>query len=248
MWPFRRHRPPSEPASPTPAAADGPVHRAGPAAWRHAAPMPVVQPTLATFDSDFASQLATRADPSFLAPLGHYVLPDAPAGAVRRARPADSADVRQRPAPAGVADDVRRARRNREVSRSRPLSRRARRPPSNPCSARWRPRRRTRRARGPARHAVLRWDGAGQRTSTPHIEAPAGTARVPAPVVAPVVARAPIDADPTPAAAANEPAVPETADGARRRDDATSPRLSWRRHRSSPRARGRCPSCRTSTR
>lgn len=42
----------------------------------------MVQTTHATIDTDFTSRLTTRANPSFLAALGHHVLPDAPSGSV----------------------------------------------------------------------------------------------------------------------------------------------------------------------
>ena len=82
MWPFRR----SSRASRTPQQ----VYRAGPGAWRGLDPMPTVQTqSLATFDPQFQHQLATWGDPSFLAPLGHHVVPGAPSGTVGGlARPA----------------------------------------------------------------------------------------------------------------------------------------------------------------
>lgn len=81
MWPFRRHRGHDD-ASAAAAPSSGPVHRAGPAAWRAAPPLAVVQTARTTLDTGFVGHLATRADPSFLAQLGHHVVPDAPSGAV----------------------------------------------------------------------------------------------------------------------------------------------------------------------
>src|SRR5215216_3500466 len=81
MWPFRRKRDATPPSAGR-ADAGGPVHRSGPAAWRAARPLQVVQTTRTTVDTGFVGHLATRADPSFLAPLGHHVVPGAPAGEV----------------------------------------------------------------------------------------------------------------------------------------------------------------------
>lgn len=83
MWPFRRARRESPKPAPAPAA---PVYRAGPGDWRHLPAMPTVQasrPAMSTFDVQFAQRLATRADPTFLGQLGHYVVADAPSGSVK---------------------------------------------------------------------------------------------------------------------------------------------------------------------
>src|SRR5687768_6717072 len=105
MWPFRRNRetadaPATEPGAAV--AATGPVHRAGPAAWRAAPPMAVVQTSRTTPDSAFVSRLATRADPSFLGRLGHHVLADAPAGAVHGLATPDGATQRTFAPPPGA--------------------------------------------------------------------------------------------------------------------------------------------------
>ena len=97
MWPFRRNRGTGEAPAPEPAAAAA-VHRAGPAAWRSAPPLAVVQTSRTTIDPGFVSRLATRADPSFLAPLGHHVVPEAPAGAVHGLAVPDAGPRGVRPA------------------------------------------------------------------------------------------------------------------------------------------------------
>jgi hypothetical protein len=57
------------------------VFRAGPGAWRGLGPIVQTQ-TMSTIDPQFQDGLAAWRDPSFLAPLGHHVVPGAPSGSV----------------------------------------------------------------------------------------------------------------------------------------------------------------------
>jgi hypothetical protein len=75
-----------------PAAPAAPAPRAPAGDWRH---VPVLQPTLAGAPQlvdppRFAAGLASWQDPTHLGPLGHYVIPDAPAGTVTVSRYAPS--------------------------------------------------------------------------------------------------------------------------------------------------------------
>jgi hypothetical protein len=95
VWPFRRRTLDADQH------ATGPVYRAARQEWKQLGPIQPVQALRpATFDAEFEGTLATRRDPSFLAPLGHYVAPAAPHGRVTATARRNA--VSFAPAPVGI--------------------------------------------------------------------------------------------------------------------------------------------------
>jgi hypothetical protein len=95
VWPFRRRTLDADQH------ATGAVYRAPRHEWKQLGPIQPVQASRpATVDAEFEGTLATRRDPSFLAPLGHYVASAAPHGRVRATARRNA--VSFAPAPVGI--------------------------------------------------------------------------------------------------------------------------------------------------